>query len=238
MPADEPAPMADLTVMAAGPSFEKPMHVMLRLSLVPGWLLLAGLPPAMAETPLPDPVAPAVIGRPLDQIGPGRRVRDKPAAATPAPSRRNHVQPTAGGAPPRAPQQALGAGAEQDTPGAPRRAKQALDDRADPRMRLDEVGSGTRLARKPLGPGAYFGDRHRSAVRKSYQASPATGAVVHWEVGAPVPAGARLKAVPRQWLAGLPELPPGHRYVRLGDELVLIAAGSRIVVDGISRNGR
>ena len=170
------------------------MHPMLRLPLLRGALLLALAPVALAQTPPQDPVPPAVLGRPLEQVG--------PAAA------------------------------------AERRAKQAVDDRADPRMRTDDVGNGTHFARKPLAPGAYFGERHRIAVRKYYAEHPVRGDGANWKIGEPVPRGARLKAVPKGLLARLPPLPPGHRYVQLRGEVVLIAAGSRMVVDGISRKPR
>jgi hypothetical protein len=41
-------------------------------------------------------------------------------------------------------------------------------------------------------------------------------------------------AVPQGVLASLPKLPPGHRYVDVGGDILLMAAGSRMVVDGIS----
>lgn len=130
----------------------------------------------------------------------------------------------------------LGRPLEQIDPARP--AKQAVDDRADPRMRSDDVGKGTRFARKPLAPGAYFSERHRIAVRKYYAQHPVRGAAANWKIGEPVPRGARLKPVPKGLLARLPALPPGHRYVQLGGEVVLIAAGSKMVVDGISRRVR
>jgi hypothetical protein len=134
--------------------------------------------------------------------------------------------------------QALAPGPAQNAPATQRPAKQAVDDRADPRIRVDDVGKGTHLARKPLGPGAYFGDRHRTAVRRYYEEHPVSGARASWQIGEPVPRGAPLKTVPKGLLASLPEVPPGHRYVQLGGEVVLIAAGSKMVVDGISRSAR
>jgi hypothetical protein len=169
------------------------MRVMLRRPLLRAVLLLAVAPSVLAQSPLPDPVPPAVLGRPL--------------------------------LPP-------------DAAGPQRRAKQAVDDRADPRMRTDDVGKGAHFARKPLAPGAYIGERHRSAVRKYYEAHPVSGAPAKWKIGEPVPRGTRLKAVPKGLLARLPAVPPGHRYIQLGGEVVLIAAGSRMVVDGISRKPR
>lgn len=120
---------------------------------------------------------------------------------------------------------------------AERQAKQAVDDRGDPNARGDDVGKGTRMGRQPLKPGAYFNDRHRAAVH-DYYASHATtrppGQAPHWTIGEPVPAGAKVKAVPKPVLALLPPLPPGHRYVQLADTILLIAAGSRMVVDAIA----
>jgi hypothetical protein len=199
------------------------MHMLLRLPLLTG-VLLACTPFALAESPLvPDPVPPAVIGRPLEQIKPARPVRPRPAAAKPAAAK------------PVAPKHA----AARPAVATQRPAKQAVDDRADPRMQLDDVGKGTRLARKALGPGAYFGNKHRAAVRKYYEEHPVLfGGGSRWQIGEPVPRGARVKPVPKDLLARLPELPPGHRYVQLRGEVVLIAAESKMVVDGISRNPR
>jgi hypothetical protein len=59
------------------------MQVKFRLPHLTGVLLVAATPFAGAEPPLPDPIAPAVIGRPLNQIRPARPVRQKPAAAKP-----------------------------------------------------------------------------------------------------------------------------------------------------------
>ena len=234
--ADMRHPMADLTVQF-GWSPSQPMHVMFRLPLLPGLLLLAGAQLALAESPLPDPVAPAVIGRPLDEIKPVRPKRQKPAAAKAELSKQAAASPATATKVVRQPasaQQALAS----DAPATRHPAKQAVDDRADPRMRVDDVGKGTHLARKPLGPGAYFGDKHRTAVRKYYQDHPAPGAAAKWQVGEPVPRGAPLTAVPKGLLSSLPELPPGYRYIQLGGEVVLIAAESKLVVDGISRSRR
>lgn len=217
------------------------MHLMIRLPLLPRLLLLAGAQLALAESPLPDPVAPAVIGRPLDQIKPARPVREKREAAKPARSGQAASHPAAATKVVRQPASAPQAMATSLAPGAPATrhpAKQALDDRADPHMQVDDVGKGTHMARKPLEPGAYFGDKHRTAVRKYYADHPVSGATAKWQVGEPVPRGAPLAAVPKALLPSLPEQPPGHRYIQLGGEVVLIAEGSRMVVDGISRRPR
>lgn len=190
------------------------MHALLRSCLLcSGLVLLVAPPMAVAQSRLPDPIAPAVIGRPLDEIRPARPAPQKPVAAKPAAAR-----PTAA-----------------TTQRAP---KGAVDDRPDPRAVMGNVGEGTRLGRKPLGEGAYIGDRHRNAVRKYYEKHPASGAPAKWQVGEPVPAGAQVAAVPQALLARLPPLPPGHEYLQVGGDVVLVAAGSRMVVDGISRSAR
>jgi Ni/Co efflux regulator RcnB len=240
------------------------MHVIFRSSFLPAVLLLAAAPLATAQSyppPLPDPIAPAVIGKPLDQIGPPKPLRlprspgakqaPKSTAARPAPpSTKIARQPAAGphaaapnttarntSAPNTAqPARATAPNTAQLGAGSQRPAKQAVDDRADPHAQLVGVGAGTHFARKPLAPGVYFGDKQRMAVRKYYEAHPVSGAPAHWEIGQPVPDGVRLTPVPQGLLASLPAQPPGHRYVQLGGEVVLIATGSKMVVDGIPRS--
>jgi hypothetical protein len=252
------------------------MHLMSRSHFLSGALLLAAAPFALAQSyppPLPDPIPPAVIGKPLDEIRPAKPLHLPPlpgakqappknTAARPAPpstkmarqpataahaavpntiaknttvpntTARNTTPPNTAQAAPRAtaPNTAqLGAAGQ-------RPAKQALDDRADPHAQLVGVGAGTHFARKPLAPGVYFGDKQRAAVRKYYASHPASGAPAQWEIGQPVPNGVPLAPVPQGLLASLPAQPPGHRYVQLGGEVVLIATASKMVVDGIPRS--
>ena len=231
------------------------MHVKPRLLLLPGLLLLAGASFAFAESPTPDPIAPAVIGRPLPDVKPVRNEREKPAQATAAPGKeakqvagkeakaaagagKEAKQATGAGKPARATTPAV-ATAAPATAGAQRQAKQAVDDHADPNQRVeDNVGQGTHFARKRLAPGVYFREKHRTAVRKYYERHPAPDATAQWQIGETLPRGAPVAAVPKGLLASLPDVPPGHRYVQIGGEVVLIAAGSRMVVDGISRKPR
>jgi hypothetical protein len=217
-----------------------------RLPVLLAVLLAGAATSALAESPLPDPVAPAGIGRPLDQIRPGRA--GKPAAKkealrkdtakarkiarSPAPAPQAAARPALlQGAPAAA---AAPAVLDDDQPRPQRQAKRALDDRADTRVRTDDVGKGTHFARKPLGPGAYFDDKIRAAVRKYYDEHPAPGRAPQWQIGETLPTGVPVGAVPKGVLASLPKLPPGHRYVDLGGDILLVAAGSKMVVDGIS----
>jgi hypothetical protein len=116
-----------------------------------------------------------------------------------------------------------------------RQAKQALDDRADTRMPADDVGKGSHFARKPLGPGAYFDDGHRAAVHRYFAEHPVKAGFFrkHWEIGKALPSGAH--ELPAPLVSSLPKVPPGHRYVELGGDVLLVASGSRMVVDGIAR---
>jgi hypothetical protein len=247
------------------------MPLMSRSHFFSGALLLAAAPFALAQSyppPLPDPIPPAVIGKPLDEIRPAKPLHlPPPPGAKQAPTKnaaapstvpgtkmarqpataphavaphapaanttaKNKTAPNTAQAAPRAtaPNTAqLGAAGQ-------RPAKQAVDDRADPHAQLVGVGSGTHFARKPLAPGVYFGDKQRTAVRKYYESHPASGAPAHWEIGQPVPNGVPLAPLPQGLLASLPAQPPGHRYVQLGGEVVLIATGSKMVVDGIPRS--
>lgn len=127
----------------------------------------------------------------------------------------------------------LGATALAQAP-APKQEREATGavaaDAAPPR---DNVGQGTRFARKPLAPGAYFNDRARSAVQQYYAARPPRGEPARWKIGEPLPARASARGVPAPLLSALPKLPPGHRYLQVSGDILLVAA-SGMVVDGIA----
>ena len=55
-----------------------------------------------------------------------------------------------------------------------------------------------------------------------------------WTIGRPLPAAAVPEPVPKAIAGSLPKLPPGHRYMDVGGDILLVAAGSKIVVDGIA----
>ena len=204
-------------------------------------LLLAATPWAAAQSPLPDPVAPAVIGRPLDQIGPVRPARTKPAAARAERPKAVAAAPQRSAVPVAPTTAAAAAQAVQATqaPPAQRAPTHAADDRARPGAAVpNDVGRGTHLASKPLGPGAYFSSRYQALVRKYYETNPVRGQAAGWKIGEPVPPGAKLTGVPDDLRGALPPLPPGHQYVQLDGEVILVAVQSRMVIDGVSRNLR
>jgi len=133
-----------------------------------------------------------------------------------------------------------------------RKAKRAVDDRADTRVRSDDVGKGKHMARKPLQPGAYFNDRNRDVVHRYYasaghggKACPPglakknngcmpPGQAKKWQIGQPLPPTVVVYPVPQQIIIGLPPVPVGHKYVQVAGDILLIAVGTKMVVDGIN----
>jgi hypothetical protein len=132
-----------------------------------------------------------------------------------------------------------------------RKAKSALDDRADPRAQGgNDVGKGAHYARKPLAPGVYFDNGNRDAVRRYYASHPPKpcppglakknngclppGQAKNWQIGQPLPATVVVQPVPQPILVSLPKVPPGHKYVQVAGDILLIAVGSKMVVDGIN----
>lgn len=96
--------------------------------------------------------------------------------------------------------------------------------------------------------GAYFSDRHRQEVHRYYASHhcppglakkhngclPPGHARQVWVVGQPLPPTVVITPVPQQVVVTLPPPPVGHRYVEVAGDILLIAAGSKMVVDGIN----
>ena len=97
--------------------------------------------------------------------------------------------------------------------------------------------------------GAFFSDRNRDAVRTYYAAPshcppglakknngcmPPGQAKKMWAVGQPLPSTVVFHTVPQQIIVTLPPVPVGHRYVEVAGDILLVAAGSMMVVDGIN----
>jgi Ni/Co efflux regulator RcnB len=59
-----------------------------------------------------------------------------------------------------------------------------------------------------------------------------------WRYGQPLPRETEYHDLPRRLLAALPPPPEAHRYVRVASDIVLIVAGSRMVIDAIEDLGR
>ena len=195
--------------------------------------------------------APPVASKPVaskpaaSRAGTSRSVASKPASTRSAATRPDRTrQATAVGkaaapVPSPVPPPALAAAAPAAVLGNAadaRPAKPAVDDRPDPRAKVaNDVGQGSRFARKPLDPGAYISSKYQALVRQYYEAHPVSTKGAKWKIGEPVPRKASVSGVPDDLRARLPVVPPGHQYVQVNGEVVLLAVQSRMVVDGVAR---
>jgi Ni/Co efflux regulator RcnB len=100
--------------------------------------------------------------------------------------------------------------------------------------------------------GAYFNDRHRDSVRTYYtqhyghgkgcppglakknNGCMPPGQAKKWAVGQPLPRDVRIYEVPRPVIVQLPPAPYGYRYVRVGNDIVLLSPQTSLVVDIIN----
>jgi Ni/Co efflux regulator RcnB len=110
---------------------------------------------------------------------------------------------------------------------------------------------GQRVARRDLPPGGYFNDRHRESVRTYYvqhygngkRCPPGLakknngclppGHAKRWQVGQPLARDVVYYSVPQPVLVRLPPQPQGYRYVHVGGDVLLIALGTLMVIDGM-----
>lgn len=99
-----------------------------------------------------------------------------------------------------------------------------------------------------------FGDADRRVVH-DYYAKPRPGAhcppglakkgngcqppgqAKRWAVGRPLPRDVVFYEVPRDLIVLLPPPPPRHRYVRVDSDILMIAIGTGMVLDGIQNLG-
>lgn len=64
------------------------------------------------------------------------------------------------------------------------------------------------------------------------------GHAKRWAVGRPLPPDVIFYEVPRDLIVVLPPPPPRHRYVRVDSDILMIAIGTGMVLDGIQNLGR
>lgn len=100
-----------------------------------------------------------------------------------------------------------------------------------------------------------FGDTDRRAVRdyyepqfhggncppglaKKHNGCQPPGQARKWQVGQPLPGGVAYYPLPPELLGRLPPAPAGHEYVRVANDVLMIAAGSAMVIDAITDIGR
>ena len=99
--------------------------------------------------------------------------------------------------------------------------------------------------------GQYFSDQQRESVRSYYSQQYGNGrrcppglakknngclppGQVRYTVGQPLPRTATVYLVPQPVIVQLPVAPPGYRYVRVGNDILLVSPQSQLVVDVIA----
>ena len=104
-------------------------------------------------------------------------------------------------------------------------------------------------ARQEIQFGAHFQDRQREAVHRYYAGQRAKGRcppglakkkngclppglAKKWSRGQPLPTSLVLYPVPMGVMTHIGPPPPGYKYVRVANDLLLVALGTMIVVDG------
>ena len=112
----------------------------------------------------------------------------------------------------------------------------------------EDGGHGKHAGKGPR-QGAFFSSRNRDSVHTYYSSGkhcppglakknngcmPPGQAKKQWFVGQPLPTTVVVYPVPQQIVVTLPPVPLGHKYVQVAGDILLVAAGSMMVVDGIN----
>lgn len=89
----------------------------------------------------------------------------------------------------------------------------------------------------------YYGSRFRAGkcppgLAKKNNGCLPPGQAKKWAMGQPVPRDLRIYDLPQELRSRLPPPPPEHRYVRIAGDILLIAIGTRMVVDAIEDIGK
>ena len=141
------------------------------------------------------------------------------------------------------------------------KGKGGHDERSDRRddqkgaKRDDDRGSRDDRDSRSDGRRAHFEDRHQVVVREYYtenyrggRCPPGLakkrngcmppGQAKKWKVGRPLPREVVYYEVPRPLVLQIGPPPSGHRYVRVGGDILMLAIGTGMVVDAIQNLGR
>lgn len=90
----------------------------------------------------------------------------------------------------------------------------------------------------------YYGSRFKAGKKcppglaKKNNGCLPPGQAKKWAMGQPLPKDLRYYDLPRELRTRLPPPPPQHRYVRVAADILLIAIGTRMVIDAIEDIGR
>ncbi|MEO6626894.1 MAG: hypothetical protein ABIN37_19010 [Burkholderiaceae bacterium] len=108
----------------------------------------------------------------------------------------------------------------------------------------------TEQNREQVKVGAYFEDRQRMAAKEYYGKQGAggrcppglakknngcqpPGQAKKWALGQPLPSTVVIYPVPRSVVVSIGTPPPGYKYVRVANDILLIAVGTQMVIDAI-----
>lgn len=123
--------------------------------------------------------------------------------------------------------------------------------KADKEERKREKKADKHHDREDVRVGQYFNDSQREAVRGYYVSQYGDGrrcppglakknngclppGQVRYTMGQPLPRTVTVYQVPQPVIVQLPVTPPGYRYVRVGNDILLVSPQSQLVVDVIS----
>ena len=106
-----------------------------------------------------------------------------------------------------------------------------------------------------LAPKSHFEDRHSVLVRDYYdeemrggRCPPGLakkqngcmppGQAKKWNVGQRLPAGVIYHTVPQPLVTQIGAPPQGYRYIRIGNDILMISSGTGVIIDAIANFGR
>lgn len=121
--------------------------------------------------------------------------------------------------------------------------------------RRDDDGKSRRDRGGPSAERGHFEERHSVIVRdyyaeqfrggrcppglaKKHNGCMPPGQAKKWRVGQPLPRDVVYYEVPQPLVVQIGPPPPGYRYVRVASDILMIAVGTRMVVDAIQDLGR
>lgn len=124
-------------------------------------------------------------------------------------------------------------------------------DKAEKREEKSRKHADKHHDRDDIQVGHYFDDRQREAVRGYYVQQYGDGrrcppglvrtnngctprGQIRYAVGQPLPQTVTVYQVPQPVIVQLPVAPPGYRYVRVGNDILLVSPQSQLVVDVIA----
>lgn len=89
----------------------------------------------------------------------------------------------------------------------------------------------------------YFGDEHRRGhcppgLAKKNNGCMPPGQAKKWRIGSPLPRDVAIYDLPPALVVKIGTPPPGHKYVRVAADILLIAVGTSMVIDAIQDLGR